>query len=46
MTMMEYIINGIVMNNNVVLIDYTQLLIERKKDELNIESKAFDINIF
>ena len=47
MTMMGIIsLAGIVVNNSVVLIDYTQLLIERKKDELNIEPKAFlDINI-
>ena len=47
MTMMGIIsLAGIVVNNSVVLIDYTQLLIERKKDELNIEPKAFlDINV-
>ena len=47
MTMMGIIsLAGIVVNNSVVLIDYTQLLIDRKKDELNIEPKAFlNINI-
>ena len=28
---------GIVVNNSVVLIDYTQLLLDRKKEELNVE---------
>ena len=28
---------GIVVNNGVVLLDYTQLLIDRKKVELNLE---------
>jgi len=37
MTMMGIIsLAGIVVNNAIVLIDYTQLLIDRKKDELNI----------
>ena len=38
MTMMGIIaLSGIVVNNGVVLIDYTQLLIARKKEELGIE---------
>ena len=37
MTMMGIIaLAGIVVNNGVVLLDYTQLLIDRKRDELNI----------
>src|SRR5690606_5151328 len=37
MTMMGIIsLAGIVVNNAIVLIDYTQLLIDRKKDELDI----------
>ena len=37
MTMMGIIsLSGIVVNNGVVLIDYTQLLIARKKEELGI----------
>jgi len=39
MTMMGIIsLAGIVVNNAIVLIDYTQLLIDRKKEELNIPS--------
>jgi multidrug efflux pump len=39
MTMMGIIsLAGIVVNNAIVLIDYTQLLIDRKKEELNISS--------
>ncbi|WP_370478958.1 efflux RND transporter permease subunit [Tamlana flava] len=38
MTMMGIIsLAGIVVNNAIVLIDYTQLLIDRKKNELNME---------
>ena len=38
MTMMGIIsLAGIVVNNAIVLIDYTQILIDRKKDELGIE---------
>lgn len=38
MTMLGIIsLAGIVVNNSVVLIDYTQLLLDRKKEELNIE---------
>ncbi len=39
MTMMGIIsLAGIVVNNGVVLLDYTQLLIDRKKAELNIDA--------
>jgi multidrug efflux pump len=31
---------GIVVNNAIVLIDYTKLLMERKKQELDLDSKA------
>ena len=38
MTMLGIIsLAGIVVNNSVVLIDYTQLLLDRKKEELNVE---------
>lgn len=38
MTMMGIIsLAGIVVNNAIVLIDYTQILIDRKKEELNLE---------
>ncbi|WP_108868117.1 efflux RND transporter permease subunit [Aquimarina aquimarini] len=41
MTMMGIIsLAGIVVNNGVVLLDYTQLLIDRKKVELNIPEKS------
>ncbi|MCR9181894.1 MAG: efflux RND transporter permease subunit [Flavobacteriaceae bacterium] len=40
MTMMGIIsLAGIVVNNAIVLIDYTQLLIDRKKDELDVPYK-------
>ncbi|WP_062056758.1 efflux RND transporter permease subunit [Aquimarina longa] len=40
MTMMGIIsLAGIVVNNGVVLLDYTQLLIDRKKVELNVNEK-------
>lgn len=40
MTMMGIIsLAGIVVNNGVVLLDYTEILIDRKKHELGIESK-------
>ncbi|TXK71508.1 efflux RND transporter permease subunit [Mesonia sp. HuA40] len=39
MTMMGIIsLAGIVVNNAIVLIDYTQILIDRKKEQLNIDS--------
>lgn len=42
MTMMGIIsLAGIVVNNGVVLLDYTQLLIDRKKVELNLDDKAY-----
>ena len=38
MTMLGIIsLAGIVVNNSVVLIDYTQLLLDRKKEELNVK---------
>ena len=38
MTMLGIIsLTGIIVNNAVVLIDYTQLLLDRKKEELNVE---------
>ncbi len=41
MTMMGIIsLAGIVVNNGVVLLDYIQLLIDRKKNELNIDEDA------
>ena len=41
MTMMGIIsLAGIVVNNAIVLIDYTQLLIDRKKQELNLPQEA------
>ena len=41
MTMMGIIsLAGIVVNNGIVLIDYTQLLIDRKKNELGLEETA------
>ena len=41
MTMMGIIaLAGIVVNNAIVLIDYTQLLIDRKKLELGLEEKS------
>ncbi len=41
MTMMGIIsLAGIVVNNGVVLLDYTQLLIDRKKNEENIENTS------
>lgn len=41
MTMMGIIsLAGIVVNNAIVLIDYTQILIDRKKKELNLANKA------
>ena len=41
MTMMGIIsLAGIVVNNGVVLLDYTQLLIDRKKEALNLAEKA------
>lgn len=40
MTMMGIIsLAGIVVNNSVVLLDYTQLLLDRKRDELAIENE-------
>ncbi len=40
MTMMGIIsLSGIVVNNGVVLLDYTQLLIDIKKEELSIVKK-------
>ena len=40
MTMLGIIsLAGIVVNNGVILLDYTQLLIDRKKEQLNIDSK-------
>lgn len=42
MTMMGIIsLAGIVVNNGVVLLDYTQLLIDRKKEELNLGEKEY-----
>jgi multidrug efflux pump subunit AcrB len=42
MTMMGIIsLAGIVVNNGVVLLDYTQLLIDRKKIEQNLDNSAF-----
>ncbi|WP_406685087.1 efflux RND transporter permease subunit [Seonamhaeicola sp. MEBiC1930] len=42
MTMMGIIsLAGIVVNNGVVLLDYTQLLIDRKKVELNLDEDAY-----
>ena len=42
MTMMGIIsLAGIVVNNGVVLLDYTQLLIDRKKEELNLGDKEY-----
>ena len=42
MTMMGIIsLAGIVVNNGVVLLDYAQLLIDRKKIELNLDAEAF-----
>ncbi|ALJ05294.1 copper transporter [Pseudalgibacter alginicilyticus] len=42
MTMMGIIsLAGIVVNNGVVLLDYTQLLIDRKKAEYNLEDDAY-----
>ena len=48
MTMMGIIsLSGIVVNNGVVLIDYTNLLVERKKLDLGIEAeKALQIEDF
>ncbi len=42
MTMMGIIsLAGIVVNNGVVLLDYAQLLIDRRKDELGLENGAY-----
>lgn len=42
MTMMGIIsLAGIVVNNGVVLLDYAQLLIDRKKNELGLEPNAY-----
>lgn len=42
MTMMGIIsLAGIVVNNGVVLLDYTQLLVDRKKQKLNLEAEDF-----
>jgi len=42
MTMMGIIsLAGIVVNNGVVLLDYTQLLIDRKRDELQLADDAY-----
>ncbi|WP_299047053.1 efflux RND transporter permease subunit [uncultured Polaribacter sp.] len=42
MTMMGIIsLAGIVVNNGVVLLDYTQLLIDRKKEELDLDDRAY-----
>src|SRR5690606_14103298 len=42
MTMMGIIsLAGIVVNNAIVLIDYTQLLIDRKKEELGIREEMY-----
>ncbi|RCS26369.1 AcrB/AcrD/AcrF family protein [Polaribacter sp. WD7] len=42
MTMMGIIsLAGIVVNNGVVLLDYTQLLIDRKKEDLNLDNGAY-----
>jgi multidrug efflux pump subunit AcrB len=49
MTMMGIIaLAGIVVNNGVVLLDYTQLLIDRKKAELKLDENDFldDENLF
>ena len=49
MTMMGIIaLAGIVVNNGVVLLDYTQLLIDRKKAELKMDETEFldDENLF
>ena len=47
MTMMGIIsLAGIVVNNGVVLLDYTQLLIDRKKAELNVEEDDYLSNNF
>ncbi len=42
MTMMGIIsLAGIVVNNGVVLLDYTELLIDRKKAELNLDEESY-----
>ena len=42
MTMMGIIsLAGIVVNNGVVLLDYTQLLIDRKKEDLGLDDNAY-----
>ncbi|MCB0445562.1 MAG: efflux RND transporter permease subunit, partial [Gelidibacter sp.] len=42
MTMMGIIsLAGIVVNNAIVLIDYTQILIDRKKEELGIDNEQY-----
>lgn len=42
MTMMGIIsLAGIVVNNAIVLIDYTQILIDRKKEELNVDNEQY-----
>ena len=42
MTMMGIIsLAGIVVNNGVVLLDYTQLLIDRKKEDLNLDNHQY-----
>jgi len=42
MTMMGIIsLAGIVVNNGVVLLDYTQLLIDRKKEELGLDKRSY-----
>ena len=42
MTMMGIIaLSGIVVNNGVVLLDYTQLLIDRKKVERGLDDSEF-----
>lgn len=42
MTMMGIIsLAGIVVNNGVVLLDYTQLLIDRKKEELDLDENTY-----
>ncbi|WP_372757669.1 efflux RND transporter permease subunit [Mariniflexile sp.] len=42
MTMMGIIsLAGIVVNNAIVLIDYTQILIDRKKEELDVENEQY-----
>ncbi|AXT18858.1 efflux RND transporter permease subunit [Flavobacteriaceae bacterium AU392] len=46
MTMMGIIsLAGIVVNNGVVLLDYTQLLIDRKKEEQNLDEKDYVDNL-